>query len=43
MSSEYYPPIVRAIASQTMFISEQQEKFPPILTDAQLRDNDRNC
>ncbi|MBN3927397.1 hypothetical protein [Nostoc sp. NMS4] len=37
--SEYYAPIARAIAAQAMFISEQQEKFPPILTDAQLRDN----
>ncbi|MEH1900712.1 MAG: hypothetical protein V7L04_04670 [Nostoc sp.] len=36
--SEYYAAIARAIASQAMFISEQQEKFPPILTDAQLRD-----
>ncbi|MCL6749681.1 hypothetical protein KBT16_01290 [Nostoc sp. CCCryo 231-06] len=36
--SEYYPPIARAIVAQAMFISEQQEKFPPILTDAQLRD-----
>ncbi|MEH2296414.1 hypothetical protein [Nostoc sp.] len=37
--SEYYAPIARAIAAQAMFLSEQQEKFPPILTDAQLRDN----
>ncbi|MBG1265280.1 hypothetical protein [Nostoc sp. WHI] len=37
--SEYYAPIARAIAAQAIFISEQQEKFPPILTDAQLRDN----
>lgn len=37
--SEYYIPIVRAIVAQAMFISEQQEKFPPILTDAQLRDD----
>ncbi|QSJ14729.1 hypothetical protein JYQ62_22865 [Nostoc sp. UHCC 0702] len=36
--SEYYAPIARAIAAQAMFISEQQEKFSPILTDAQLRD-----
>ncbi|MEH1845370.1 MAG: hypothetical protein V7L25_10325 [Nostoc sp.] len=36
--SEYYPPIARAIVAQAMFISEQQEKFPPIFTDAQLRD-----
>ncbi|WP_298910761.1 hypothetical protein [uncultured Nostoc sp.] len=36
--SEYYAPIVRAFVAQAMFISEQQEKFPPILTDAQLRD-----
>ncbi|MEH2439361.1 hypothetical protein [Nostoc sp.] len=37
--SEYYIPIVRAIVAQAMFISQQQEKFPPILTDAQLRDD----
>ncbi len=37
--SEYYAAIARAIAAQAMFLSEQQEKFPPILTDAQLRDN----
>ncbi|MEH2319294.1 hypothetical protein [Nostoc sp.] len=36
--SEHYAPIARAIAAQAMFLSEQQEKFPPILTDAQLRD-----
>ncbi|MFN6502084.1 MAG: hypothetical protein RMX65_034545 [Nostoc sp. DedQUE01] len=36
--SEYYAPIARAIVAQAMFLSEQQEKFPPILTDAQLRD-----
>ncbi|MDZ8024464.1 MAG: hypothetical protein RMX97_07220 [Nostoc sp. DedQUE11] len=36
--SEYYVPIARAVVAQAMFISEQQEKFPPILTDAQLRD-----
>ncbi|MEH1841987.1 MAG: hypothetical protein V7L20_25460 [Nostoc sp.] len=36
--SEYYAPIARAIIAQAMFISEQQEKFSPILTDAQLRD-----
>ncbi|MFN6469848.1 MAG: hypothetical protein RMY36_009240 [Nostoc sp. SerVER01] len=36
--SEYYAPIARAIVAQAMFISELQEKFPPILTDAQLRD-----
>ncbi|MBG1243617.1 hypothetical protein [Nostoc sp. NZL] len=36
--SEYYAPIARAIAAQAMFISELQEKFPPILTDAELRD-----
>lgn len=36
--SEYYAPIARAIAAQAMFLSEQQERFPPILTDAQLRD-----
>ncbi|MEH2348467.1 MAG: hypothetical protein V7K55_10750 [Nostoc sp.] len=37
--SEYYAPIARAIVAQAMFISEQEEKFPPILTDAQLRDD----
>ncbi|QHG16004.1 alpha/beta hydrolase [Nostoc sp. ATCC 53789] len=36
--SEYYAPIARAVVAQAMFISELQEKFPPILTDAQLRD-----
>ncbi|WP_341526881.1 hypothetical protein WKK05_30805 [Nostoc sp. UHCC 0302] len=36
--SEYYAPIARAAVAQTMFISEQQEKFPSILTDAPLRD-----
>ncbi|MEJ6483910.1 hypothetical protein N0Y54_21760 [Nostoc punctiforme UO1] len=37
--SEYYAPVARAVVAQAMFISEQQEKFPPILTDAQLRDD----
>ncbi|MDZ8105465.1 MAG: hypothetical protein RM338_07535 [Nostoc sp. DedQUE12a] len=37
--SEYYAAIARAIVAQAMFLSEQQEKFPPILTDAQLRDD----
>ncbi|WP_193198544.1 hypothetical protein [Nostoc sp. MG11] len=37
--SEYYAPIARAVVAQAMFISELQEKFPPILTDAQLRDH----
>ncbi|MBD2615087.1 alpha/beta hydrolase [Nostoc punctiforme FACHB-252] len=36
--SEYYGAIARAIVAQAMFLSEQQQKFPPILTDAQLRD-----
>ncbi|MGF2038261.1 MAG: hypothetical protein RMZ43_023585 [Nostoc sp. CmiVER01] len=36
--SEYYAPIARAVVAQAMFISELQEKFSPILTDAQLRD-----
>lgn len=36
--SEYYAPIARAFVAQAMFICEQQEKFPLILTDAQLRD-----
>ncbi|MEH1796129.1 hypothetical protein [Nostoc sp.] len=33
--SEYYAPIARAIAL-AIFISQQQEKFPPILTNAQF-------
>ncbi|QKQ72313.1 hypothetical protein [Nostoc sp. TCL240-02] len=37
--SEHYAPIARAVVAQAMFISEQQEEFPPILTDAQLRDD----
>ncbi|MBC1242147.1 alpha/beta hydrolase [Nostoc sp. 2RC] len=36
--SEYYGAIARAIVAQAMFLSEQQQKFPPILIDAQLRD-----
>ena len=36
--SEYYAPIARAILAQAMWMSEQQEKFPPVLTDANLRD-----
>jgi len=36
--SEYYGAIARAIVAQAMFLSEQQETFSPILTDAQLRD-----
>ena len=36
--SEYYAPIARAILAQAMLISEEQEKFPPVLTDAKLRD-----
>ncbi|BAY75563.1 hypothetical protein NIES25_20090 [Nostoc linckia NIES-25] len=37
--NEYYAAIARAIVAQAMFLSELQEKFPPILTDAQLRDD----
>jgi hypothetical protein len=33
LRGEYYAPIARAIAL-AIFISEQQEKFSPILTDA---------
>ncbi|MEH2420815.1 MAG: hypothetical protein V7K48_07650 [Nostoc sp.] len=36
--SEYYAPIARAILAQAMLICEEQEKFPPVLTDAKLRD-----
>ncbi|MBL1201762.1 MAG: hypothetical protein FWK04_22545 [Nostoc sp. GBBB01] len=36
--SEYYGAIARAIVAQAMFLSEQQQTFSPILTDAQLRD-----
>ncbi|MBD2343089.1 hypothetical protein [Anabaena subtropica] len=36
--NEYAVVIVRAIIAQAMLICEQQEKFPPILTDAKLRD-----
>jgi hypothetical protein len=31
--NEYYVPIARAVVAQAMFISEQQEEFPPILTE----------
>jgi hypothetical protein len=30
--------VARAIVAQAMFNCEQQEKYPPVLTDAQLRD-----
>lgn len=36
--NEYYGTVARGIVAQAMLISEQQQKFPPILTDAQLRD-----
>ncbi|AFY34812.1 hypothetical protein [Calothrix sp. PCC 7507] len=36
--NEYYGAVARAIVAEAMLISEQQERFPPILTDAQLRD-----
>ena len=35
---EYCEAVARAIVAQTMFECEQQDRFPPILTDAQLRD-----
>ncbi|MEQ9550301.1 MAG: hypothetical protein RIM23_11855 [Coleofasciculus sp. G3-WIS-01] len=35
---EYRDAIARAIVAQAMFECEQQEKYPPILTDAELRD-----
>ncbi|MBD2502880.1 hypothetical protein [Anabaena azotica] len=36
--SEYAAVIARAIIAQAMRISEKQQRFPPILTDAQMRD-----
>ncbi|HEY9607174.1 MAG TPA: hypothetical protein V6C85_36540 [Allocoleopsis sp.] len=35
---EYREAVARAIVAQAMFECEQQKRFPPILTDAQLRD-----
>jgi hypothetical protein len=35
---EYCDAIARAIVAQAMFMCEQQEKYPPILTNAKLRD-----
>lgn len=35
---EHRDAVARAIVAQAMFECEQQEMFPPILTDAQLRD-----
>ncbi|HEY9904683.1 MAG TPA: hypothetical protein V6D43_19985 [Candidatus Sericytochromatia bacterium] len=35
---EYREAVARAIVAQAMFECEQQEMFPPILTDASLRD-----
>ncbi|HEY9830454.1 MAG TPA: hypothetical protein V6D26_07745 [Stenomitos sp.] len=35
---EYREAVARAIVATAMFECEQQERFPPILTDAQLRD-----
>ncbi len=35
---EYRDAIARAIVAQAMFDCEQQDKYPPLLTDAQLRD-----
>ena len=35
---EYSNVISRAIASQAMLICEEQEKYPPVLTNAKLRD-----
>ena len=36
--SEYSNVIARAIAAQAMLICEQHEKYPPVLTNAKLRD-----
>lgn len=36
--SEYCDAVARAIVAQAMFYCEQQEKYPPILTNAELRD-----
>lgn len=36
--SEYAAVVARAIIAQAMMICEQQQRFPPILTDAQWRD-----
>lgn len=36
--NEYLAAVARAIVAQAMFICEQQDRFPIILTDAQLRD-----
>ncbi|UKO95735.1 hypothetical protein [Nostoc sp. UHCC 0870] len=36
--NEYSAVVARAIVAEAMLISEQQERFPPILTDAKLRD-----
>jgi hypothetical protein len=35
---EYCEAVARAIVAQAMLKCEQQEKFPPVLTDAELRD-----
>ncbi|MGH8002700.1 MAG: hypothetical protein ACREPR_25515 [Brasilonema sp.] len=35
---EYCDAVARAIVAQAMFYCEQQEKYPPILTNAELRD-----
>jgi hypothetical protein len=35
---EYREAVARAIVAQAMFDCEQQERFPPILTNAKLRD-----
>ncbi|WP_208340144.1 hypothetical protein [Aetokthonos hydrillicola] len=36
--NEYLAVIARAIIAQAMLLCEQQERFPPILTDTRLRD-----
>lgn len=36
--AEYREAVARAIIAQAMLVCQQQDKFPPLLTDAQLRD-----
>ncbi len=40
---EYREAVARAIVAQAMLYCEQQEKYPPVLTDAQLRDEVVEC
>ncbi len=40
---EYCEAVARAIVAQAMLFCEQHEQFPPILTDAQLRDEVVEC